>query len=282
MNRIITTLLILILLIVTQVNAQKKVSWKRDNTPNYQQLHLFHSTHVANIPTAETIQKGDLQFVVSHRFIPTVGSGYDTFYGFDGPANIALSLAYGITNEFKVKLSRTNLDGNLLLNGKYQLFQIDSESLPILGALEGGAAWNTLPTGRSASDNMNFQYYAQAIFNTMITKKLALGIAPTYIYNSHIYCVDKEYSFTFATYAQYYFSSLWSGFIEWTPTVSGFRNKYDSLAFGVEIETGGHFFKFVFTNNAALHPTQYHAGADIPFTWENMRIGFNITRLLSL
>lgn len=264
------------------IAQQNKISWKKSAEPEITKMHLFHSTHAINLPTTETHQKGDLEFGISHRFLPTIGDGINALYGFDGPANIQFSLGYAVSDNIIATIARTNVDDNLLLKGKYQFFQFDNSSLPFQLAFEGGFAWNTEPIGRAASDNMNFQYYGQLIFNTLIEKKLGLGLVPSYLYNSHIYCPEKEYSFTLGTYIQYYFSSLMSILGEWNPTVSGFRNKYNSLSFGVELETGGHFFKIILSNNATLNPTQFLSGADLPITTKNWRIGFNITRLFNI
>ncbi len=263
------------------INAQENtISWKKNEEVKSEQLHLFHSTHSINLPTTETHQKGNIEFEISHRFIPTLSDGIDALYGFDGPVNIKLSLGYAVSDYFVATIARSNVDDNLLLKAKYQFFQFDNDVFPFQFALEGGAAWNTDPIGRKSDDNRNFQYYGQLIFNSLIKNKIGLGFVPTYSYNSHVYCPEKQYSFTFGTYLQYYLTNLWSVLAEWNPTVSGFRNKYNSLSFGFELETGGHFFKIILSNNTALNPTQFTTGADLPISLKNMRIGFNITRLL--
>jgi len=282
MNKINNLLLIflsILFLSFLQLHAQHKISWKKSVDEFKPALHLFHSTQSINFSTTETLEKGDLQFEISHRFIPTLKEGLKSLYGFDGPVNIKFSLAYAPSDDFMFALARSNQDDNLLLRGKYRFLSISNFIFPLQVALEGGAAWNTDPLGRSSTDNMNFQYYAQLIFNTLINKKIGIGLVPSYLYNSHIYCPEKEYSFTLGTNIQYYISSFWSVIAEWNPTVSGFRKTYNSLSFGVELETGGHFFKIILTNNTSLNPTQFITGADLPITTKNWHIGFNITRL---
>lgn len=274
---------ILFLLSIFQMNLfsqEKSLSWKRSEEKISQQIHLFHSTHAINLSTAAMLQKGDFEFEISHRFLPTVNEGSKALWGFDGPANIKMSFGYAITNYLVTSIIRSNLDDNLIIKGNYQLFQEDNTTLPLLVALEGGIAWNSDPIGRSSNHNMNFQYYGQIIFNTLIIKKFGIGLIPSYLFNSHIYCPEKEYSFTLGTYVQYYFNENWSLLTEWNKTITGFRNKYDSFGLGLEIETGGHFFKLVMTNNSNLNPTQFISGADIPITVKNWHLGFNITRIL--
>jgi hypothetical protein len=72
----------------------------------------------------------------------------------------------------------------------------------------------------------------------------------------------------------------WSLIIEVNPTLRGWRDKYDSFAFGVEIETGGHFFKILVGNNTAINLSQFLAGAGNSFKSGDWHLGFNISRLL--
>ena len=49
---------------------------------------------------------------------------------------------------------------------------------------------------------------------------------------------------------------------------------------GIELETGGHFFKIFVSNNVEINYSQFLAGADKKFNKEGVRLGFMITRLL--
>ena len=51
-------------------------SWKRNEVPVSVPVHLFHSSQTANLPTTETLQKGNFMYEISHRFA-SVTSGYD-------------------------------------------------------------------------------------------------------------------------------------------------------------------------------------------------------------
>lgn len=260
---------------------ESKIKWKRGEAEE-QELHLFHSTHAVNLPTAETLQKGNLEFEISHRFIPTIKSGSKDLYGFDGPVNMRIALGYGITDRLFAALGRSNENDNVDLWLKYNAIQIPGKVLPFVIALRGGAAWNTDVTDRADGDSKNFQYYGQLIINTMLDKKLGIGIVPSYLDNSYILTDDRQYSFTLGTNLQYYFTPLFNVLFEWNPAVTGFRMRSNPVAFGIELETGGHFFKVVLTNSIYLNPSQYLAGSLQSFNSGEWHIGFNITRLLRL
>jgi hypothetical protein len=276
-KKIIFSLIIVITLF--EILSAQDIKWKRGIgvTP---ELALFHSTRVINLLTAETLQKGDFEFVVSHRFIPPINEGYDAFWGLDGPANIRLALGYAPSDHMVLTLGRSNVTDNLDLQFKYKVSQIQSDILPSIITLNFGVAWNTEVGDRSKGDSRNFQYFAQLIYNTLIINKIGIGIVPSYLYNSALTTKDIKYSFTMGTYLQYYFSSAWSALIEWNPTVTGWRDSYNSVSLGIELGTGGHFFKLFVTNNDLINISQFLAGADKKFSDGDVRLGFVITRLL--
>lgn len=289
MNKLRFAISLLFISFASSLLAQENISWKRSDEANQpEELHLFKSTQSFNLPTAETLQKGDFEFEISHRFIPSINTGIRRLYGIDGPVNMRLALGYALTNRLVVTLGRSNVNDNVDLWAKYKLLQFSNDFIPVVAAIRVGAAWNTLVfeqsdgSERSSSDTRNYQYYGQFIVNGMIEKKLGIGIVPSYLYNSYIYTDEKKYSFTLGTNIEYYFSKLLGVIFEWNPTITGFRTAYNPVAFGIELNTGGHFFKILLTNSAQLNPSQFLAGeGDYSFNnSRDWRIGFNITRLL--
>ena len=74
---------------------------------------IFHSPQSANLPTAETLQKGQWLFEISHRFFPPVSDGADALWGFDGPVINRLGLAYAASDRVMFGVLRSNLSDNL-------------------------------------------------------------------------------------------------------------------------------------------------------------------------
>lgn len=269
---------ILTLLSVAVFAQEEKVEWKRSQTSAPTELHLFHSTQTFSLPTAEMLQKGNLQFEISHRFFPTVNTGIKNFFGLDGPVFMRLALGYALTDNLSLTLGRSNLNGNVDLRLKYRLLQVPNDFLPVLAALRLGAAWNT-ETGRNSTYKRNYQYYGQLIVNALYRNVLGLGVVPSYLYNSNIFTRDAEHTVTLGTYIEGYITHRLGLIFEWSPVVSGYRLNANPMAFGFEINTGGHFFKILLTNSTYLNPSQYLAGTDDPAGGKSWRLGFNITRL---
>lgn len=270
-------LLFFVLMTINLLGQDRKVRWKSSETVQLD-LSLFHSTEVVNLPTAETLQKGDFNFEISHRFNTPVSSGWGELYGFDGSVSMRLALSYAVTDHLLFTLGRSNLEGNIDYRFKYKAFQIRNDVLPTLVSVRVGGAYNGKARGIESGDK--HQFYGQLIVNTLYDKRLGIGLVPSYLYNSHIYCLDTQDTFTFGMYAQYYVTEGWNVFLEFNPTVTGWRDQYNSMAFGVELETGGHFFKILLGNNTKLNPSQYLAGAIDEINSDDWHFGFNITRLL--
>lgn len=272
----------LLLIIIITFTGFAQVKWQREASDENVPVELFHSTFAINLPTAETIGSRELEIEISHRFIPTIKSGSKDFWGLDGPVINRLAVAYGITNNTQISLGRSNLNDNYELSIKQKVLEDDNNLLPFIVTAHAGSAWNSDHLIVESSDSKAFQFFAQAIFNTMYDKRLAFGVVPSYLYNSHPACKENQYSFTVGTYLQYYISDAFSIVWEYNPTVTGWRDYHNPMGFGLEIETGGHFFKIFLTNSTDLNQTQFLSGADRSFDDGDLRLGFMITRLLFL
>ncbi len=282
MRRFILFLFILSAMALSTTAQDNQVSWSRAETTASGEPDLFRSGHAANLETAAALSRGNLEFQIYHRFFPAMSEGYDNFYGFDGPVNMRIGLAYGVSDNMVVSLGRSNVDDNLDLNAKYKLFTVTAGNIPVQAALVGGMAWNTGVFGRDDTDGKNFQYYGQAVVNAVVFKKLGIGVVPSYLYNSDINADDYETTFGMGGYLQYYLTNRFSLMAEMTGVIDGVRRPYDNYVIGMELQTAGHFFKIIMTNGMYLNPGQYIMGADYPFKSKEWRLGFMITRVLAL
>jgi len=88
-NSITFILLALLMWSVSGLSQERKVRWKRSQSSKRVELQLFHSTQAINLPTAESLQRGDFEFEISHRSVPPITEGIDALYGLDGPGEYA-------------------------------------------------------------------------------------------------------------------------------------------------------------------------------------------------
>ena len=258
-----------------------KVSWTRTAAPAPQEFRLFHSDQAFNLPTAETLHKGEMQFEVAHRFEEPIQTGHETYYGLDSHVHMRLALGYAVTDRFTITAARSNAYGNVDLRLKYRFFERPG-AVPVMLAAQGGLGWNSNfhPDGGGGFDGEQMQYYASLIFNTRFGGRLALGLVPSYVTNSDLFDSSDPHTFAVGGYAQYYLLKNFSVLAEMNHRVSGFARGHDAVAAGFEIETGGHSFKMMVTNSVFLNPSTYLAGSDFAFADDQWRFGFIITRLL--
>lgn len=241
---------------------------------------VFHSHQAANLPTAETLPDGAWLFEISHRFDTPVSQGSRAFWGLDGPVINRLGLTYAATDALMFSVLRSNYEDNLELNAKVSVLESGSTRLPFEMAVMGGIAWNTEPAELEGAVDNESQLYGQLILNAMLGGRFAVGVVPTYLRNPRIRDLEADNAFVLGLNAQVYMTGAVSLLGEWI--VSGERAglENDSGTFGIELETRGHHFKLVLTNQARMNPTQYLAGTRSSFEPDEWRFGFNITRLL--
>ncbi|MDX9791102.1 MAG: DUF5777 family beta-barrel protein [Candidatus Kapaibacterium sp.] len=274
MNKI--TIIIILLLSSTAMLSQTK--WQRSE-PIQEHVSIFRSIEALSLPTSETMQSGDIYFHISHKFLIPVSEGAEELFGFDGGINMRLALGYGITDDIFASLGRTNLDGNIDLQVRAKVFEGRVIDIPLGISINGALAYNSKVSIEPEDNSRLWQYYAQVIANTKIGK-LGLGVVPSFLYNSNMYCSECQYTWTLGLYSQYFFNERWSIIAEANPTLNGWRQYYDTYSIGAEVETAGHFFKVFLSNNVYTNMSQFLGGARDAFDKGDIHIGFIITRVL--
>ncbi len=255
--------------------------WQRRAEAAAVPVTVFHSTQSANLPTAETLRRGEWLFEISHRFLPPLSDGADALWGLDGPVFNRLGLAYAPTDRLLVGVSRSNLDDNMEVGAKVRLWEEGSTAVPLMVAVNGAVAWNTQPDTLAGAEDNELQAYGQLVVNALFADRLAVGVVPTLLHNPRIEDTGAESVFALGVTGQVYLSDQVSLLGEWVLTEERENLAYDPATFGLELETGGHFFKIVLTNSARMNLSQLLGGAPFEFTPDEWRLGFNITRLLT-
>lgn len=244
------------------------------------QAQVFHSVQSANLPTAETLAEGTWLFEISHRFLPPVSDGASALWGLDGGGTIRLGLTYAVSDRAMLGVLRSNLDDNLEFNAKFGAYEGGSEALPFKIGVMAGVALNTDPFLIEGAEDNEAQLYGQLMINMLVGDRLAIGIVPTYLRNPRIRDLEAENAFALGLHGQVYVSRSVSFLAEWIVSEAQAENANDGGTFGVDLETRGHFFKIVLTNQTRLNPTQFLAGTPFDFQPDEWRLGFNITRIL--
>jgi len=273
---------VLFLALAPSISSGQDVHWQRKDQPTEPSVTIFHSPQSANLPTATVIGAGQWQFEISHRFLPPFSDGAGALWGLDGPIYNRLGLSYAPTDRLMVHVVRSNLDDNLELGGKVRVLEGGGETtVPFQVALAGGFAWNTAIEATGGYENNESQAYAQLVVNTLVGRRLAIGVVPSLLHNPTIADRDAPTELTVGLNGELYLGRYLSLLGEWNVSPPRGELVHDAVSLGLQIETGGHFFKLVATNSARPNPTQFLGGTPYAFKPKEWRFGFNVTRLLA-
>ena len=251
-----------------------------------QAQEVFRSTQSANLPTATSLAEGAWLFEISHRFGTPMSQGADALWGVDGPALIRLGLTHQVTDRLMLGIVRTNLDDNLGLDARVRLTSAELDGVTLATAVAGGVAVNTQvnevsnPSQDLLREDNEVQLYAQLVVDARLGERVALGLVPSYLRNPRLLDVESENALALGLHGQVNLDDAVSLMGEWIFSEEIPSQANDSGTFGVELRTRGHVFKIVATNQTRMNPSQHLGGAPVPFEADELRLGFNITRLL--
>jgi hypothetical protein len=258
----------------TPVEQEKTLPKKEVRKPS------FWGTRIINLPTTQSIGKGRLLFRVSHRYYPAIGSGYESFYGLDGPAVILLSFGYGIGDNLDLTLARTKLDKEVELSLKWVMFERKKIfTLPFSAALSlGGSLVTQSQPDRKVFSVENMKFNMQVILSHQVSNTLSFVLVPAYSSNTNHWDPSSEGTFALGTGGRWMIFNDFSIIWEWVPVLAGYRANSNGWGFGFEKKIGGHVFQVFLLNSAGLTSDQFIPGGDFRLNDWDLRIGFNIFR----
>ena len=240
----------------------------------------FWGTRLVSLPTGQTMEKGDFLLRISHRFVPSVRSGYDTFWGFDGSATVLLSFGYGISDRLGITLGRTNLSQELELSATWVAMEQDGTGgLPFSVAVNGGIDLAAQKRNdRGAFDSRHFKIAAQVILSRRINRRLSVLVVPAYASNTNHWEEDPEGTFAVGLGGRFMLLEGLSVIAEWTPVHAGYKEIANGWGLGLEKKIGLHVFQAFVTNSIGLTSSQFVTGGDLRLGKGDFRFGFNIFR----
>lgn len=247
----------------------------------------FKATHIVNMQTVESAAKGDLNFVIQHRF-GQLNSGSYNFFGLDN-ATLRLGLDYGITDALNVGIGRSSylktFDGYL----KYKLLrQTESGKMPVSVSLLGTITNYTQNiVGKDyLTTKYRTAYSGQLLIARKISSRLSLEVTPTYLHYNLVPTVnDKNDLFALGMGGRMKITKRMSINAEYDYLPSGqvvSSTVHNSFSLGWDIETGGHVFQLVFSNSQSMLETQYLAQTTGTWGKGDIYFGFNISRNFNL
>ena len=261
--------------------------------PRREFAQAFYGWTLANIPTAEMLDRGTFLFRIGHRFLGKLNDGYDGLFGIDPGAAILLQLSFPITDNLLIDAFRARQFGDVELAVKYRFLREKTDgSMPFSLALRAGGNWESSNKtgGRSRTDAENFHYFGQLVLTKAFGNRLSLAAVPAVLLEGNSNpAVDEDPLVTIGLGGRLRLYDEVSFFGEWVPILSGFSgtfsltgqpNRYDTWAAGVERKIGGHVFQVFLTNSQGLTTDQYMNGGELDID-DSWHLAFNIYRVLA-
>ncbi len=241
----------------------------------------FKALKIVNLESTKVAAKGDMYFVVAHRF-GSLKDGFEGFYGLDN-ANTQIKFIYGVIDGLQVSAGRSQLAYDLAV--KYTLFPQVKGGLPV--AIVG---FNSLSINNTLKESNypklqfedRFTYVAQLLISRKFTEKLSLEIAPTFFHENF---VDDEaqsntqYALGFG--GRYKFSKRWSLNMDYAAHLNRAPGSLyvNEFSIGFDLETGGHVFQMHFTNSQGIDEAGYLARTTGDWKTGDVFFGFNLARV---
>lgn len=293
------TLLMLFLGMALTTVAQEDDEFFSDDeesSKGYQEA--FSSTRIINGHSAETLEAGELEFRIEHRFGDVAGAngGPQAMFGFDNSSDIRFAFEYGLTDHMMIGLGRSKGAGNpyrSLLDGlyKYRLLS-QGENAPISMAVLGMMTYTYMTASEELSDVSHFPkqvhrlaYATQLNMTRTFDGKASIALMPTLVHRNYVASDDQNTLFAIGAGARVSLTKKIGVNLEYYHVIDNPDLRPDalnSLSIAFDYSTFGHNFKIDITNSRGFGETQFVTGTVSDWTKGQFRIGFAITRSFDL
>lgn len=246
-------------------------------------VSAFKSLKIVNLESTKLASKGDLYFVVSHRF-GYFDKGFEDFFGLD-EANTRLQFVYGLTKGVSVHVSRSGFQKAYEFAAKYRLVSQKTTGSPFEIVGFNSLAINT-ELEKEVLPKLEFSdrlaYVNQILISRKFNEKLSLEMAPTYFHENYVANNSQDNSqFALGFGGRYKFTKRWSFNMDYAAHLnrasnSAFKNP---LSIGFDLETGGHVFQMHFTNSQAMHESGFLGNTAGSWGEGQIAFGFNLIRV---
>jgi hypothetical protein len=270
-----------------QDDLMKELEQAQSSDTDYA-FQTFKGTRLINGHTIENKAKGTLEFIFAHRF-GAINDGLYELYGLDD-AYVRLGLDYGLTDNLSVSIGRNSVDKTLDGYFKYKLIRQSkgARSFPVTVTALGGAAYKASP---KESDIEGFEdidrlaYVGQFLIARKFTPSFSLQLMPTYIHKNAVTEFEEkndQIALGFGGRIKFTKSVAFTSEYYYRFDVMENNPYYNTLGFGIDIETGGHVFQLVFTNTTGLTERAFITETEGNFADGDIHFGFNVTRTFQL
>jgi uncharacterized beta barrel domain-containing protein DUF5777 len=245
----------------------------------------FKGTHVINGHSTKTKNKGELDFLIYHRFGP-VNSGIQELFGLD-QANMRMGFEYGLTGWLDLGIGRSTYEKTYdgYVKWKFIRQKSGAEKFPVSMVWLSSVAIPTVEIIEDLSTVERMGFTNEILISRKFGQRLTLQLMPGMVHlntvpepedNNDIFYLGGAFRYKispgFALTGEYYY--------RFNPLSS--VQTYDAIGIGVDIQTGGHVFQLHFTNAMPTFERGFVTSTLDNFWDGDIRFGFNISRTFQL
>jgi hypothetical protein len=244
----------------------------------------FKGTRIINGHSVENRKAKELEFIISHRF-GRVNLGFDELFGLD-QSNIRFAFEYGLNDNLTAGVGRSSFEKTYDSYLKYSLLKQKKgeNSFPIAVSLFGSVAVKTIKDYEPA-DKRTFAeslfYVGQVLIARKVSESFSFQFTPTYVHRNTVR-IDADphdiFALGFGSRIKVSKRVSLNGEYYYAFDESTSINARNSLAFGVDIETGGHVFQIILSNAITMIEKSFITETTGNFFGGDIHLGFNISR----
>ncbi|WP_366183919.1 DUF5777 family beta-barrel protein [Flavobacterium ovatum] len=257
-------------------------------------MSAFKSLKIVNFESTKLVGKGDLFFVVAHRF-DYIKNGFEDFFGIDD-AVTQIKFAYGLTDGVTVHASRSGFQKTYDFAVKYRLMSQDSNGFPFTIVGFNSVAINS-EMKKQFYPLLEFKhrltYVSQLLISRKLNDKFSLELAPTFFHENVVRDIldssnnvilpnpQDNNQFALGIGGRYKLAKRWSLNMDYGAHLNRASQSIykNPLSVGVDLETGGHVFQMHFTNARAMHESGFLGQTTGDWSKGEISFGFNLVRV---
>ena len=280
-------LIIFAFLVSSSIAAQDDLfSLLGDDTSSQEVRATFKGTRVINGQSIELPSKGDLQFVIEHRF-GTINSGAYELWGID-QSQMRMSFDYGVTNNIAIGVARNSFQKTYEASVKSKLLkQKFQNGSPISITSYHAIFANSIHWATPERENLfssRLSYAHQVMIARKFNQSFSLQLTPTYIHRNlvELESINNDY-LALGLGGRYKLTKRVSLNAEYFHQLERPNENFtNSLSLGFDIETGGHVFQLHITNSQGMFERAFIGETTGKWSEGDLYFGFNISRVFGL
>tara|TARA_B110000977_G_C10998711_1_gene462934 strand:- start:130 stop:984 length:855 start_codon:yes stop_codon:yes gene_type:complete len=246
----------------------------------------FKGTRVINGQSVELPAKGNLQFVIEHRF-GTINSGPYELWGLD-QAQMRISFDYGLSKNTAIGVARNSFQKTFEASIKSKLLKQKLTKGSLVSITSYNAIFvNSINWSNPERENLfssRLSYAHQLMIARKFNQSLSLQLSPSYIHRNFVEldAMNNDYM-ALGMGARYKLTKRVSLNAEYFYQFKRPREEFtNSLSLGFDIETGGHVFQLHVTNSQGMFESAFIGETTGKWSEGDLYFGFNISRVFGL